>query len=62
MRVGIVRSSADISRGGIFSYEQAFLDALSEIASGFAGEFVYLTVGKAILQRSRISVDLIIAA
>lgn len=43
MRVGIVRSSPDIGRGGGFQYEKAFLDALSEIAPRFADEFVYLT-------------------
>jgi hypothetical protein len=43
MRVGIVRSTAAISGGGIFQYELAFLEALSEFAPSFAGEFLYLT-------------------
>jgi glycosyltransferase involved in cell wall biosynthesis len=43
MRVGIVRSTAGISGGGIFQYELAFLEALSEFAPRFAGEFLYLT-------------------
>jgi len=43
MRVGIVRNAADVGGGGIFQYEKAFLEALSEIAPGFAAEFLCLT-------------------
>src|SRR5579871_5681252 len=42
MRIGIGRSSADIGQGGVFQYEKAFLDALSEVAPRFADKFVYL--------------------
>jgi glycosyltransferase involved in cell wall biosynthesis len=42
MRIGIVRSSADIGQGGVFQYEKAFLDALSEVTKCFADQFVYL--------------------
>jgi len=42
MRIGIGRSLTDSSSGGVFQYEIVFLKALSEIATRFPEEFVYL--------------------
>ena len=42
MRLGIARSLTDSVSGGVFQYEIVFLKALSEIATRFPEEFVYL--------------------
>ena len=43
MRIGIARSLMDSVSGGVFQYEMVFLKALSEIATRFPDEFVYLS-------------------
>ena len=43
MRVGVLRSVADIGHGGIFQYEKACLAALGEIRPRVSAEIVYLT-------------------
>jgi glycosyltransferase involved in cell wall biosynthesis len=43
MRIGISRSGSTPADGGIFCYETVFLKALSEIATRFPEELVYLT-------------------
>ena len=42
MRIGIARSLTDSNSGGIFQYEVVFLNALSEIATQYPAELVYL--------------------
>lgn len=42
MRIGIARSLTDSVSGGVFQYEVVFLNALSEIATQFSEELVYL--------------------
>jgi glycosyltransferase involved in cell wall biosynthesis len=42
MRIGLARSLANSSSGGVFQYEVVFLKALAEIASRFPEEIVYL--------------------
>ncbi len=42
MRIGIARSLADSNSGGVFQYEIVFLKALSEIATRYPEELVYL--------------------
>ena len=46
MRVGVTRSQADISHGGIFQYEQAFIAALAEVSARSTDEIVYLSSGR----------------
>jgi glycosyltransferase involved in cell wall biosynthesis len=42
MRIGIARSLTDSMSGGVFQYEIVFLKALSEIATRFPEEFLYI--------------------
>jgi len=42
MRIGIIRSLADSSSGGVFQYEMVLLKALGELAKRYSEEFVYL--------------------
>jgi glycosyltransferase involved in cell wall biosynthesis len=42
MRIGIARSLTDSVSGGVFQYEIVFLNALSEIATRYPEELVYL--------------------
>jgi glycosyltransferase involved in cell wall biosynthesis len=43
MRIGIARSLADSISGGVFQYEMVLLKALSEIATNYPEELVYLS-------------------
>jgi glycosyltransferase involved in cell wall biosynthesis len=43
MRIGIVRSLTDTVSGGVFQYEIVLLKALSELATRYPQEFVYLS-------------------
>jgi glycosyltransferase involved in cell wall biosynthesis len=42
MRIGLFRSLADSTAGGVFQYETVLLKAVSELAARFPEEFVYL--------------------
>jgi hypothetical protein len=43
MRIGIVRSLATTVAGGVFQYEMTLLRAISEMATRFPEEMVYLS-------------------
>ncbi len=43
MKIGILRSVGNITHGGLFQYEKAFIDALGELAPHSGETFVYLT-------------------
>ena len=43
MRIGIARSLADSISGGVFQYEMVLLKALSEIATKYPEELIYLS-------------------
>jgi glycosyltransferase involved in cell wall biosynthesis len=42
MRIGLFRSLADSTAGGVFQYESVLLKAVSELSARFPEEFVYL--------------------